>query len=189
VACETVLALQSMVTRTVDAFDPAVLTVSMLRAGTTDNVIPEVAELTGTLRAVSERTRHAVWERIRTVADGIASAHGCTAEVHIDEGYPVTVNDPAFCGFAADVAAATLGARKAVEMPAPVMGAEDFSYVLQQVPGAMVFLGVCPPEQPDPSSAPACHSNRMVLHEDAMAAGIALHAAVASAFLEQRAAS
>ena len=68
-------------------------------------------------------------------------------------------------------------------MPAPVMGAEDFSYVLQQVPGAMVFLGVCPPERADPFTAPACHSNRMVLHEDAMAAGIALHAAVATTYL------
>lgn len=189
VACETVLALQSMITRTVDAFDPAVLTVSMLRAGTTDNVIPETVELTGTLRAVSERTRHAVWERIRIVADGIAAAHGCTAEVEIEEGYPVTVNDPDFCRFAADVATAALGRGKAVEMPAPVMGAEDFSYVLQKVPGAMVFLGVCPPEQPDPFSAPACHSNKMVLHEDAMAAGIALHAAVATTYLERNAGS
>jgi metal-dependent amidase/aminoacylase/carboxypeptidase family protein len=63
------------------------------------------------------------------------------------------------------------------------MGAEDFSYVLQKVPGAMVFLGVCPPEHADPFSAPACHSNRMVLHEDVMADGIALHAAIATTFL------
>ena len=83
-----VLALQSMITRTVDVFDPAVLTVAKLRAGTTDNVIPESAQLTGTLRAVSERTRTEVWERIRTVADGIAAAHGCTAEVQIKQGYP-----------------------------------------------------------------------------------------------------
>ena len=184
-ACETVLALQSMITRTVDAFDPAVLTIAKLRAGTTDNVIPESAELTGTLRAVSERTRHAVWERVRAVAEGIASAHDCAARVDVVEGYPVTVNDPGFCRFAAEVAAELLGRDRVVEMPAPVMGAEDFSYVLQRVPGAMVFLGVCPPEQPDPFQAPACHSNRMVLHEDAMAAGVALHAAVATTFLER----
>jgi len=65
------------------------------------------------------------------------------------------------------------------------MGAEDFSYVLQQVPGAMLFLGVCPPDILDPFAAPACHSNRMVLHEAAMADGIALHAAVATAFLQR----
>jgi hippurate hydrolase len=63
------------------------------------------------------------------------------------------------------------------------MGAEDFSYVLRKVPGAMVFLGVCPPEHPNPLAAPACHSNRMVLHEDAMAAGVALHASVATTYL------
>jgi hippurate hydrolase len=185
VACETVLASQSMITRTVDAFDPAVLTIAKIQGGTTDNVIPESVEVTGTLRAVSERTRHAVWERIRTVADGVSAAHGCRAEVTILEGYPVTVNDPAFTDFAAGVTAGLLGPRKVVEMPAPVMGAEDFSYVLQRVPGAMLFLGVCPPEHADPFSAPACHSNRMVLHEDAMAAGVAIHAAVATAYLER----
>ncbi len=184
-ACELVLALQSMVTRTVDVFDPAVLTIAQVTAGTTHNVIPETARLYGTLRAVSERTRRAVWERIRTVADGIAAAHGCTATVEITQGYPVTVNDGAFVRFVAEVADGALGGGRAYEMPAPVMGAEDFSYVLQQVPGAMVFLGVCPPEHPNPFAAPACHSNRMVLHEDVMADGIALHAAVATTFLER----
>jgi amidohydrolase len=183
VACEIVLALQAMITRTVDVFDPAVLTIAKIRAGTTDNVIPEHAVLTGTLRAVSESTRHAVWARLRTVADGIAAAHGCRAELEIVEGYPVTVNDPAFARFAASVVDDTFGPRHAFEMPSPVMGAEDFSYVLQQVPGAMLFLGVCPPEHPEPSAAPACHSNRMVLHEATMADGIALHAAVATTFL------
>jgi hippurate hydrolase len=85
------------------------------------------------------------------------------------------------------VAAELLGDAKVVEMPAPVMGAEDFSYVLQKVPGAMLYLGVCPPEHENPFVAPACHSNRMVLHEDAMTTGVALHAAVATAYLERNA--
>ena len=187
VACETVLALQQMVTRTVDVFDPAVLTISQLDAGSTDNVIPESARLIGTLRAVSESTRHAVWERISQVADGIAAAHGCTATVEIVQGYPVTYNDAGFAAFASGVAAELLGDGKVVEMPAPVMGSEDFSYVLQQVPGAMLYLGVCPPEHENPFAAPACHSNRMVLHEDAMSTGVALHAAVATAYLERNA--
>jgi len=186
VACEVVLALQSMITRTVDAFDPAVLTVSQLNSGTANNVIADSVRMSGTLRSVSERTRRAVMARISTVADGVASAHGCTASVEIAEGYPVTVNDAAFAGFVAEVAAATFGERRVVQMPDPVMGSEDFSYVLAQVPGAMIFLGVCPPDRPDPFSAPACHSNRMMLHEDVMADGIALHAAVATSFLGQR---
>lgn len=185
VACELVLALQSMITRTVDVFDPAVLTVAQVGAGSTHNVIPETARLYGTIRAVSERTRHGVWERLRTVADGVAAAHGCTASVEISQGYPVTVNHPGFSAFVSEVAERTLGGGRSVEMPSPVMGAEDFSYVLQEVQGAMVFLGVCPPEHPNPFAAPACHSNRMVLHEDVMADGIALHAAVATTFLER----
>jgi hippurate hydrolase len=183
VACELVVALQSMITRTVDVFDPAVLTIAQVTAGTTNNVIPETATLVGTLRAVSERTRRSVQERISTVADGIAAAHGCSASVEIIPGYPVTVNDDDFAAFAAQVAATQFGADQVKQMPSPVMGAEDFSYVLQRVPGAMVFLGVCPPEHPNPFAAPACHSNRMVLHEGSMADGIALHAAIATTFL------
>lgn len=183
VAAETVLALQSMITRTVDVFTPAVLTVAHMTAGTTHNVIPESAHLEGTVRTVDEDVRRAVWERLRTVAEGVASAHGCEAEVVVTEGYPVTVNDPDFAAFVARVADSVLGGPRAVRVPAPMMGAEDFSYVLRQVRGAMVFLGVCPPEHPDPFSAPACHSNRMVIDESAMADGIALHAAVATEFL------
>src|SRR5690606_31818423 len=88
-----VLAPQAMIARTVHAFDPAGLTTAQLDAGTTDNVIPESAARTGTLRAVSEHTRHAVWASIDQVAQGVAAAHGCTATVEIVEGYPVTVND------------------------------------------------------------------------------------------------
>ncbi len=78
-----------------------------------------------------------------------------------------------------------LGPGRSFRLPNPVMGAEDFSYVLDRVPGAMVFLGVCPPEHPNPFDAPSCHSNRMILHEGNMADGIALHAAVATTFLER----
>ena len=178
-ACEAVLALQSMITRSVNVFDPAVLTIAQVSAGTTHNVIPETARLFGTLRAVSEETRHSVWERIRTVVDGVAAAHGCSATVRIDEGYPVTVNDDVSARFLAQSADAALG------MPSPVMGAEDFSYVLQRVPGAIGFLGVCPPDVADPFGAPACHSNRMILHEETMADGIAVHVGVATRFLER----
>ncbi len=185
VACELVLALQSMITRTVDAFDPAVLTIAQIAAGTVNNVIPESVVMHGTLRAVSERTRHAVWDRIRAVAKGVASAHGAAVEVDIKQGYPVTVNDARFAAFAGSVVDDRLGPGRSFQLPNPVMGAEDFSYVLDRVPGAMVFLGVCPPDHPNPFDAPSCHSNRMILHEDNMADGIALHAAIATTFLER----
>ena len=185
VACELVLALQSMVTRTVDVFDPAVLTIAQIAAGTVNNVIPESVTMHGTLRAVSERTRHAMWERIRTVAAGVAAAHGAAVEVEVRQGYPVTVNDATFAEFVASVVDDRLGPGRSFQLPNPVMGAEDFSYVLDRVQGAMVFLGVCPPDHPNPFDAPSCHSNRMILHEDNMADGIALHAAVATTYLER----
>ncbi len=179
VACELVTAIQASVTRRIDAFDPAVITVARIEAGTTTNVIAERAVLEGTIRAVSERSRQAAQEAIARLAEHIAAAHECEANVSIDEGYPVTVNDRAAARHLLDVAADVLGERALVELPAPVMGAEDFSYVLQRVPGAMAFLGACPPGA-DPASAPACHSNRMQLDEDAMAAGVAMLVALAS---------
>ncbi len=183
VAAEAVLALQTMITRTVDAFNPAVLTVSGISAGTTHNVIPETARMIGTIRTVDEWVRAAVVKRVSQVVEGIAAAHGCTVEVESTPGYPVTVNDPRFVEFLTAVALETIGADNFLQLPAPVMGAEDFSYVLAEVPGAMAFLGVCPPELENPFTAPACHSNRMMLDEDAMATGVALHVAVATRFL------
>jgi hippurate hydrolase len=182
IACEMVGAFQHMVTRRVDAFDPAVVTVGRIQAGTTSNVIPETAELYGTVRTVSEKARDAVLADVEQVARGIASAHGATAEVAIVRGYPVTVNDVDAAQFALDTAAVLLGEQNAVEMPTPVMGAEDWSYVLQQVPGAMAFLGTRPMGVAPRDVAPN-HSNRMVLDEDAMAAGIATYAGVALRWL------
>lgn len=182
VACEIVTALQTLITRTVDAFKPAVLTVASIHAGTTSNVIPEGAELLGTLRTVDERTRAAVHEGIEQVATGIAAAHGCGAVVEIERGYPVTVNDAGFVEFAADVLRDLVGEPNVSMMQAPVMGAEDWSYVLQEVPGAMVFLGVCP-DGDNPRQAHACHSNRMRLDEEAMATGIAAYSAIALSYL------
>jgi hippurate hydrolase len=175
IACEIVTAMHAMVTRSVDVFDPTVVTIGKIRAGTTSNVIPETAYLMGTVRAVSERTRRKVWDNLRRLADGIASAHGATAEVTIAEGYPVTVNDEAWATTSLEVADATLGSGKSLRMPTPIMGAEDFSYVLNEVPGAMMFLGTSPGGK---HTAPN-HSNRMVLDEGAMASGIALYAGMA----------
>ncbi len=185
IACEIVTALQSMVTRRVDAFDPAVVTIARIQAGTTSNVIPESAELFGTIRTVSERTREAVLDDVRRLAEGIAGAHGAAAEVSLVPGYPVTVNDGDAAGFVLETASTLFGERATIEMPTPIMGAEDWSYVLQEVPGAMAFLGTRPAERSGPV-APN-HSNRMVIDESAMAAGIATYAAVALCWLEHAA--
>ncbi|MEP6639791.1 MAG: M20 family metallopeptidase [Chloroflexota bacterium] len=182
VAAELVLALQMMVTRRVDAFDPAVITIAQVIAGTTTNIIPETAFLGGTMRTVSEARRAAVRDGIRQVCAGIAAAHGATIEVEIEAGYPVTVNDDAFSELILSVAGEVLGEENARLLSAPIMGSEDFSYVLQQVPGAMAFVGARPAEV-DPATAPMNHSNRVVFDESAMAAGIATYVAVAKRHL------
>lgn len=185
VACEIVTALQSAVTRRVDAFAPAVVTVTQLRAGTANNVIPESARFSGTIRTTSERTRDQVHDDIVRVAEGIAAAHGMSAAVELHRGYPVTVNDDAVARLVLDTAERVVHEdARAMEAPAPTMGAEDWSYVLAQVPGAMAFLGVCPPDITDARQAPACHSNVMRLDEAAMPTGVALHVAMALRLLE-----
>lgn len=182
VACEIVTALQSLVTRRVEAFDPVVLSITKIDAGTTGNVIPESARLLGTLRSFSEKSRATAREGIERIASGIAKAHGVEANVTLTPGYPVTINDGKFVAFAQGVAQDLLGERGFLKMPAPIMGAEDFSYILQRLPGCMVFLGVAP-EGVSHHHAHACHSNRMMMDETAMANGIAMHAAIAERFL------
>jgi amidohydrolase len=182
VACEIVQALQTMVTRRVHVFDPAVITIAKIEAGTTRNVIPEAASMLGTVRTVSEATRESVHEGIRRVAAGIAAAHGAEADLKITRGYPVTVNDEGFARFVLDTARELLGPDGAQPASNPMMGAEDFSYVLQRVPGTMANLGT----RPDSGPVYPNHSNRMLLNESALATGVAMHAAVALRFLERK---
>ena len=181
IACEIVQALQTFITRRVDVFDPAVITIAKIEAGSTRNVIPETARMLGTIRTVSERTRERVLEGVERLVKGLAAAHGAEAEVKLIRGYPVTVNDQDITSFASRVAGELLGEDRVRLMPTPMMGSEDFSYVLRQVPGTLMFLGT----RPD-GDAPAIpnHSNRMVVNETAMATGVALHAAVALRFLD-----
>ena len=183
VACEIVLALQSFVTRKISAFDPVVLTIAQINGGTTNNVIPEAVTLVGTLRSVSEASRKRAKEGLKRVAEKVAEAHEARAEVTLTAGYDVTVNDGRMVALAAETARGLFGEHGFAPMPAPVMGAEDWGYVLQRIPGCMVFLGVAP-EGCDHHHAAPCHSNRMMLDENAMANGIALYAAVAERFLD-----
>jgi amidohydrolase len=177
-AAAMVGAMQTMITRTLNVFDPAVITVSRIAAGTNANIIPETAELEGTIRALSEPTRAKVHEEIRRVCEHVAAAYGCTCEVEIEQGYPVTVNDDDVAARVIDVARQVLGERHGEFMPDPMMGAEDFSYVLAKVPGAMAFVGACPPAC-EPDTAPSNHSNRVVFDESAMVHGVALYAGFA----------
>ncbi|MGA1168952.1 MAG: M20 metallopeptidase family protein [Ilumatobacteraceae bacterium] len=178
VACEIVQALQTLITRRIPVFDPAVVTVTQIHTGTTSNVIPETAYINGTIRAVSESTRNKVHDGLRRVAEGIANTHEMSADVDVKIGYPVTVNHAPNASFGLEIADALVGADKSVRLPNPVMGAEDFSYVLDKLPGAMLFLGGTP-EGINPATAAPNHSNRVMFDEHAMKTGISLYASLA----------
>ena len=177
-SCEIVLALQSMVTRRIDPFDPAVVTVGQVHAGTKNNIIPPVAEINGTIRTFSERTRSQVHDNLKRVAQKVAEAHGASSEPEIIYGYPVTSNHHDFAEFTLGVARGAVGHERVIHLPNPVMAAEDFSYVLNEVPGSMMFLGGTHPDR-DPGTAPANHSNLVQFDEDAMPTGVEMYVQMA----------
>jgi amidohydrolase len=185
-ACEIVLALQTMVTRQFDVFDPVVLTVGTFHAGTADNVIPDEANFVATVRSFSPQARSAVQEAAPRVALQIAAAHGLTATAEFRDGYPVTINDAAELAFAEQTVADLLGDGRFITAPDPLTGSEDFSYVLEEVPGAFLMLGACPPGT-DPFAAPFNHSAEAVFDDAVLPDGSALYAELALQRLAQAA--
>ncbi len=178
VACEMVTALQTLVTRKFDVFDPVVITVGSFHAGTTDNVIPDQATFLATARSFSAESRAALAEIVPRLIGDIARGHGLTAEAVYAAEYPVTVNDAAEAAFAGETVADVFGAERGEQAEFPLTGAEDFSFVLEQVPGAFVMLGACPPGT-DPLTAPTNHSAHAVFDDAALADGTALYAELA----------
>jgi amidohydrolase len=177
-ACEMVTALQALVTRQFDVFDPVVITVGSFHAGTTDNVIPDEAQFLGTARSYSAAARARLRDGTIGLVNHIAEAHGLTADAEYIEEYPVTVNDETEANFARAVAAEMFGEGRSVPKLFPMTGAEDFSYVLQHVPGAFISLGACPPDR-DPRTAPSNHSAEAVFDDAVLADGAALYAELA----------
>jgi hippurate hydrolase len=178
VAAEIILALQTAVTRSIDVFDPAVLTIAHVAAGTTHNVIPERAYLEGTFRCVSDGRRAAMPGLIQRVAEGVAAAHGLGVHVRFHEVYPVTMNDPEVFERVREIGVDLLGASEFHTEAAPIMPAEDWSFVLQRIPGVMVDLGARPRDR-ELEGYPQNHSSTVVFDEDAMAVGAALYAKAA----------
>ena len=140
-AASLIQALQMVVSRTTDPLDSAVLSVTMLNGGSAFNVIPDTVTLGGTARAMVASTRAAMEQKIRDISALTAKAHGCLAEVDWQPGYPPTVNTESEALRAADVARAVVGSNKVhVNMP-PSMVAEDFAFMLEERPGAYIWLG------------------------------------------------
>lgn len=141
VASQIVTALQSLVSRTVDPLDAAVVSITKVEAGSTFNVIPGSATLGGTCRTFRPETRDAMEAGIERIATGVAAALGARAEVTYTRGYPPTVNHATETGHLARAAAGVVGSGAVFDDRNPCMGGEDFAFMLEEVPGAYLWLG------------------------------------------------
>ncbi|WP_203739886.1 M20 metallopeptidase family protein [Actinoplanes cyaneus] len=186
--CEMVTALQTMVTRTADAFDPAVLTVGSIHAGSAFNVIPASGTFRATVRTFSPATHQKIQAAVRRVVHGIADAHGVRVEIDYQANYPVTVNDRSEAAFALSTVRSILGEQRVFEAPQPVAGAEDFSFVLEQVPGAYLMVGAVPPGT-DPATAPMNHAAQAIFDDRAVPEAAVVLASLAATRLASAAAS
>lgn len=171
-AAEMVLALQAMVTRTVNPFDPVVVTVGLLQAGVKSNIIPGDARLGITIRSFSPSARERVRHNATRVLREIAAAHDLTVDIDWTPGYPATVNHPGEFDFVMRTIAEMFGAARFEHWEHPIFGSEDFSRVLEAVPGAYVFLGACAEEAY--MDAPSNHSARAVFDDSVVPDAAAL---------------
>lgn len=177
VACEMVTALQGLVTRRVDINDPVVLTVGRFAAGTKENIIPDDAVFEATIRSFSPASRAMMHAAVLQLLEGLAAAHGLRAEIEWTPGYPVTVNDDEEYAFARATLEDLFGPERYDEEPFADPGTEDFSYVLERVPGAYVSISACAAD--DPLTAPDNHSSRAVFDDSVLPDAAAFLAEVA----------
>ncbi len=187
VAAEMITALQAMVTRQFDIFDPVVITVGSFHAGTRRNIIPEEAVFEATVRSFSRAARERIQVASVRLCEAIAAAHGLEADARYNTEYPVTVNDAVQAAFATRVVADVFGEDRFTPMAYPEAGAEDFSRVLEEVPGCYLFLGACPDDDYD--AAADNHSPHAVFDDAVMTDGCLLHANLAIRALQDLTAS
>lgn len=181
VAAHVVTALQTIVSREVDPNDQAVITVGSLTSGTAFNVIPDDATINGTVRTYNPKLRGQIEKRLGELASGVAAGMRATAETQYFPGYPPLVNHEVGVELVRDAVSEAIGPQAVVEKE-QVMGAEDFSYVLQRVPGAMFHLGVRDRSWAEPRPI---HSSSFDMDENALPIGVAAMAATALRFLQE----
>ena len=181
VGAEIVLALQTIVSRTVDPLDSAVVSVGFVRGGSAYNAIPDGLHIGGTARSFRPEVQDAIERRIRDIARGAAIVHGATADTSYRRSYPPTINHAAETEFAAAVAAEICGAEGVLRDIAPSMGGEDFSFMLNQRPGAMLWLGNGPGE-----GDCFLHNARYDFNDDALPVGASFLARLAERFLQEK---
>ncbi len=180
VGAQVVSALQSLVSREVSPNEPAVLTLATFNAGSAHNVIPDRAVITGTIRAFDDDLFERLERRLREVAGGVAASMRASAHVEFTMRYPPSICDPGMAGLLGEASRSVLGDQRVVAFE-PRMGAEDFAFVLEKVPGAMLSLGVQAPEWPEPKPV---HTATFDIDESALPIGAACLASVALKALE-----
>jgi amidohydrolase len=182
-SAQIVLGLQTIVSRTQDiAREPAVVTVGVIRGGLRENIIPDRAELRGTIRTFDEGMRDDIHERVTTLAEAIARGNKAGCAVCVQKNYPVTVNDPALTQAMLPTLARVAG--DGLEHVDKITGSEDFSFFQREVPGLFVFLGVTAPEI-DARTAPPNHSPLFRVDESGLLLGVKLLAHLACDWLER----
>ena len=178
-ACQVVTALQTISSRRNNPADPVVVTVGSIHAGTAGNVIPPSCELCGTIRTLDPKTRQRVWEDLRQIAGGIATAMGVEADIYIKEGYAATICDDAMVALARSSGAKVLGEENVIKTPETTMGAEDFAYFAEAVPGCCFRFGVSSEKT---GTAPV-HNPAFMVDLDALPNGAAVYCQIAEDFL------
>lgn len=178
-AAQVVLALQTIVSRRIDPFQQCVVTIGKISGGTTTNIIPDEVKLVGTVRAMNEKVRAQIHREIERIIRGVTSAAGATFTLEFSKGYPVLENDSVITAFAQDSAKRLLGAKR-VFHAAPLMGAEDFAYFLQRVPGTFFRLGI---RKPGATNAADIHQATFTIDERALLTGTATMAFLAADYL------
>ena len=175
VLTEIMSALQTMVTKRFNAFDPVIVNIGWLKAGdtATTNVIPESASFGATVRVFSEENATKLNQYTTELAESIARAFGLSATVEFTRATKVLVNDASAIQAVEKVTTKLFGAGRYVNLPAPIAGGEDFASIVHEIPGAFVFMGAAPPGV-DPSTAATNHSNKAVFDDSVLADGAAL---------------
>ncbi|RQS08860.1 M20 aminoacylase family protein [Burkholderia sp. Bp8998] len=177
-ACSMVLQCQTIAARHKDPVDPAVISVCMFHAGTTDNVIPDSAELRGTIRTLSSALQQKLQHDVRLTCEGLAHAYGAQVDVEFFQYYPATVNTPAETAFCEAVMRETFGEERVDRDVPPNMTSEDFGFMLEERPGAYVLIG----NAPTGTASPALHHPKYDFNDDIIPAGVRYWVALAQQY-------
>ena len=168
-AANVITSMQQIVSRNTDPLDSLVVSLTQIHGGTTHNIIPSSVEITGTIRFLQDSTGEMAKRRVKEIAESIAIAHNCSAEVTLKHGYPVTRNDKHAVAQFFEIAEQVLPKEHVTEFPAPVMGGEDFSYYCKEVPSCFFMLGLLPEGQ---EQMPSLHQPDFDFNDDVIARGI-----------------